>query len=246
MGLEAVQARLVETYSTIGKAYLNAAFPNEVELYILSFEVIDQDSKTVKYFTFPVMPSSFDETQEYPHTIKKTVGGTVVLSTVTFTPVSISIAGTFGRKFKILLGEKYQDIIQTFQEDEGKFTRKSTLTGVQSFFDERIKSGYGCCKILEEICTYSSRIDARGRPYQIIFHNPSLGNSYIVKVENLHFSMSESSNMIWNYSLSLTGVSQFSETSVDKKVSKQRTDLSLTNLLQEGTNNLLNLIQRVL
>ena len=48
------------------------------------------------------MPNNLTDTNQPSVNIKKTAGGIVSLTNNNFTPTSISLQGTFGRKFRIL------------------------------------------------------------------------------------------------------------------------------------------------
>jgi hypothetical protein len=156
---------------------------------------------------FPVNPSSIEETEPQLTNIKKTLSGITVLKTQTFVPTDITISGSFGRNFKVLLGTTYEDFISSFVSPVfGFVTKKSILKGLKQTFDERVKTGYGCCKIMEDIIQETKRIGEDGQLRKLIFHNPALGNSYIVEPGALTFKMSEQTNMIWNYSFQMKSV----------------------------------------
>jgi len=202
----------------VGRAVLNIQFPKEFELYMCALELIDQEGTTLRYFIFPVMPSSIEETQPQITNIKKSLAGITVLSNPTFVPGDVSLSGNFGRKFRILLGNNYEDLISSFKRKDSR--EKAFKTQV---FDSRIKTGYGCCKILEEIVAESKIVDEKGIR-RLIFYNPALGNNYLVKPLNLKFSMSQESNMIWNYSLTLKTVASLESfnSTLETKQSEER------------------------
>jgi hypothetical protein len=186
--LSAIQARNDLLYQ-YGKNALNVKYPKEFELYIIALELTDENFNTLKYFVFPVNPSSLEESKPQITNVKKANGGVTVLKTPTFVPTDITLSGNFGRGFKVLLGSTYEDFIHSFQEtrhftygnDSVTLTNKNSIKkGLEELFDERIKTGYGCIKILEEIIEESKMIGKNGQVRKLIFHNPALGNSYLV------------------------------------------------------------------
>lgn len=205
----------------IGRSILNAKFPNEFELYMCALELIDQDGLTLRYFIFPVMPSSIEETQPQITNIKKTLAGVTVLSNPTFVPGDISLSGSFGRKFRALLGNTYLDLTSSFKVNANK-----------AVFDARLKTGYGCCKVLEEIISESKVVDEKGIR-RLIFYNPALGNSYLVKPMSLKFSMSQESNMIWNYSLPLKTIAPLESFKSASEMKQSREQLTTTGYIQK-------------
>lgn len=194
MSLDNAIASRSELLQTIGKNVLNVKYPKEFELYVCALELLDSNNNTLRYFVFPVMPSSIDESKPQNNNIKKTLAGITVLSTPTFIPTDITLSGNFGRSFKVLLGGEILDFVSSFRSRIGNNTAKE-------LFDARVKTGYGCLKILEEIIEESKNIDEDGGIRKLILHNPSLGNSYFVKPINARFNQNEQMNMIWSYSV---------------------------------------------
>lgn len=238
MSLEGAISKRTESLTRVGKIGLNVQFPTEFELYVLAFELIDSNSNTLQYFIFPVNPSSLEQSENFNSNVKKTQNGVVVLSSPNFIPLDISLSGTFGRKFRVLLGSDYKSFINSF--------KNSLKEGVKDFFDERVKSGYGCCKILEEIIRESNKLDEYGGVKTLILHNLAFGNSYIVIPTNLRFSMSQESNMIWNYQLSLKAIGDRSIFTKAKQQTEQRFRLVLSGFLQSRVDNTLNTITTLL
>ena len=198
-----------------GKASLTQKYPNEFEYYMVALELCDSNMTTENYFIFPVMPNSITISKPKTPNIKITQGGITVLKNPHFIPEDISLTGNFGRKFKMLLGRNYQDIVQSFKTKEGRIGDKSLLSGALQIFDERTKSGYGCCKILEDIIDQSLNLDSSGKQRHLIFYNLAFGNSFFVEPMNLSFSQAAESNMIWAYQLSLKAIAP-----VDKYLSR--------------------------
>lgn len=225
-----ILSKATEALRAVGKVTRNVAYPKEFELYLCAFEVTDQNFSTLQYFVFPVMPISMDEGQTFISNVKKTLGGTVVLSSQGFVPRDITITGTFGRKFKVLLGGDYVDVISSFKTGVNKILSGKISQGIQEF-DARIKSGYGCLKVLEEIINNANVVDAKG-PRHLIFHNPALGNSYLVKPQSLKLSTNQETNMIWNYALSMKGVASLEDVMSAVDIRKSRKKLILTGYMQ--------------
>lgn len=224
---------------TGGKNAMNVKFPDEFELYLCALELVDESNKTLRYFVFPVMPSSMDEGKNKITNIKKTLAGVTTLSTPTFVPTDISLSGNFGRSFKVLLGGDYVDFISSFQDNgSGKGAQK----GVTQLFDDRVKTGYGCVKILESILDESDQVGENGELRKLILHNPSTGNSYIVKCMNFKINMNEQTNMIWNYSVNFKSIAPLKSLYTTKELESKSMKLNLTGFMQTKTNNLLNTV----
>lgn len=194
----------------LGGALLNALFPNEFEFYLVSLELVDSSDKSVILFVFPITPADLQETFTPITNIKKSLGGITVLKNHTFTPREISIRGNFGRELKLLVGHVNFDF-NAFVFHQSKF-----FDGVDiNKFSNRIKTGYGCVKVLENIIKLSQQMDDKGNPYKLYFYNPIFGNSYIVEVISFSHQQSiqnQQMNMIPNYNLVLKGIMPLSGT----------------------------------
>lgn len=230
----------VSLLSGIGRSILNTKYPKEFELYMCALELIDQEGTTLRYFIFPVMPSSIEEAQPQITNIKKSLAGITVLSNLTFVPGDISLSGNFGRKFRVLLGNNYEDLISSFKNKDN--ISKTLKTQV---FDSRIKTGYGCCKILEEIVAESKIIDEKGIR-RLIFYNPALGNNYLVKPTSLKFSMSQESNMIWNYSLALKTIASLESFNSTLETKRSEERLVTTGYVQKQMGRVLSSLTSIL
>jgi hypothetical protein len=207
----------VEKYMSLlnqlGRAKLNALYPNDFEYYMIGLELVDSEEKVVEYLVFPVNPSNISQTEPNLNIIRKTFGGVSSFGVSSFIPRDITISGDFGRKFKILVGRE----IFTFSG----FTYSSVKNAV---FDMKVKTGYGCIKILQNICRQSLKPDSKGRSHRLYFYNPTLSESYLVKVmgTGLILNMTQDKNMIWSYSLPLKlllpleGVKQTNENSLSE------------------------------
>lgn len=233
MSLENVIRNRNSLITTIGKNALNVKYPKEFELYICALELVDEDFNTLRYFVFPIMPSSIEEIKPELTNIKKTLAGVTALSTPTFVPTDITLVGNFGKKFKVLLGTDYVDLVSSFVDN-------GVGNGLRELFDERIKTGYGCIKILEEIIEQSNSIGADGRLRKLILHNPALGNSYIVKASNIRLHQNEQTNMIWNYSLPLKSLAPLESLLLPESMESVGKRLNITAYVQKKVDKVVN------
>ncbi|NIG54745.1 hypothetical protein [Chitinophaga sp. Cy-1792] len=188
-----------------GREGINVMYPTEFEQYICALELVDGDGSTLKYFIFPVMPSSLEESQPKPTIFKRSLGGIVAMSSTTFSPVDISLSGTFGRKFRILLGSNFTDFVSSFRKPKGANLLEKVKDAARQVFDDRVKTGYGCLKVMEELIQDADRVDEKG-PRFLIFYNLAFGNSYYVKPMSFKISMTEENNMLHNYTLALKAI----------------------------------------
>ena len=114
MNANEVKNVAIEMAKNIGTSVLNTLYPNDFEYYMLSLELtyfnnFDQE-KTIRYFSFPVMPNSITQTEPQLNNIKRNYGGLTVLNSPTFVPKEITIQGNFGKQMRVMLG----DLIYTF------------------------------------------------------------------------------------------------------------------------------------
>lgn len=242
MSIENAVLRRDYLLQTVGKDVLNLTFPKEFELYVMAFELLNQNGETLKYFIFPVNPSTFDESKPQITNIKKTLGGVTSLSHPGFVPGDINLSGNFGRRFRVVLGEDYTEFIGGFQRSKGGGVGK----GFEDFFESKIKTGYGCIKLLESIIDESKSINSEDGIKTLIFHNLALGNSYVVKPLGLRFSQSQESNMIWNYNLALKSVAPLSALYTEDELRDMKNKLVLTGYIQRQTNRAINSLSSVL
>lgn len=245
MSIENVARRHLGVLTQIGKVGLNISHPKEFELYLCALELTDENYNTLQYFVFPVMPTNMDETQTFVSNVKKTLGGVSVLNTPTFIPRDITLAGTFGRKFRVLLGQDYTEFISSFKTVDDKMTFQSALDGIFQLFDDRVKTGYGCLKIMEEIVNSVNKVDELGSR-RLILHNPAIGNSYLIKPQSLKLSQTQETNMIWSYSLSLKAIASLDHIMSSEKLEEQRVRLNATGYIQKGVDNVIDSITQIL
>lgn len=187
-----------------GRAALHALAPDLIEYYLCSLELLDSSGNTKGFMTFPVMPTNMSETKTQIATISKTNTGVVSVFNSTFCPVDISIQGTFGRKFRLMIGatEPPTDVsVSSYFGDEwngsvGRVAGQNVL----------IKTGYGLVKMLKNMCAQSWKLDDKGEPCILVFTNYALNTSYIVEVLQDSYQQNIENNMLWFYSLEMRGV----------------------------------------
>lgn len=175
---------------TAAKLTLNALYPAEFEVYMVTLELVDHNDKPLDYFTFPVNPDSISKIQPYVKSVDRTYGAVVVNKSGKFVPQDITIKGTFGRQFKFVVRDKVVSLsaLQLLPDKEE--------------FSPVYKSGYGCFKIVQKICDESNKLD-NGHSRKLYFHNLALGESYLVEVMNFSANQSLSTNMLWGYDLKM-------------------------------------------
>ncbi len=247
MGLQDAKIKLQNLTGAVGKRVVNALYPNDIEIYIFALELTNSREQTKEYFVFPINPSSFSEQLNSLTNIKKTAGGISAQNNDSFVPSNISLNGNFGRQFKILLGSELISFSAIrFSSVAGNFGAqlKNSINSKSAIFSTTIKTGYGCCKILETIIEKSKQLDEFGKPHSLYFYNLAFNHNYLVKVtEPLTFSMSMESNMIWNYNLKLMSIAKV-EDLPNKRL--KRLAVSLTQGVQKLANNHFNNLKKIL
>ena len=192
--------RLSEVRGSLGEPVLGALFPGEFEVYMMTLELVDSQGNIADYFSFPVLPDDVTKTEPELTNVKKSAGGVTSLATSSFTPQDITINGNFGRAFKILIGRE----MINFRAFGASLKAIETLSpnNIQNPFDVKIKTGFGCTKILQAIVSKSNKLDLNNKPYKLFFHNPTLGESYLVEKMSLTLRMDKNTNnRMWAYSL---------------------------------------------
>ncbi len=210
MSREVVENSFKTTLASIGRTALSALYPNDINLALIALELVDSNGSTVDYFTWPIMPSEIREVHQEITNIKKTIGGVYVLKNTTFAPRQISLSGTFGRRFKLLINNKQLELAGfRFSLSGGKVN-----ISPPNFLEQRIpefssiaKNGYGCIKIIEAMKEKSKKLDENGKPYSLYFYNPLLGNNYQIEIINFsHMQDENEHNMLPAYSLQCVAV----------------------------------------
>lgn len=215
MSLESVHAQYIDHVRQFGKGALSALYPNDFTYSFLAIELVDSQGNIVDYFSWPVLPQEIVETHNETATIiRKSIGGVHVSKNSTFVPRQINIRGTFGRSFKILLGQtKVEFAGFGFSMSNGKFkiSNPNFLSGDVPNFSTFAKTGYGCIKMLESMKDKSKQLDQFGKPHGLYLYNPILGNNYQVEVMNFrHWQDENAYNMLPAYSMQLTATADLS------------------------------------
>ena len=200
---------VADTIITVGKAALHAASPDDFEYYLCSLELVNYKGDREGFLSFSVMPEQISESHAPIQTMIKTHNAVVTVFNDSFAPVNINIAGTLGRKIRLLLNYK-----------DPKFGTSGPVSQGRQFFtlnfgkiagmEVGVKTGYGMTKVLEHILSYATKTDGEGKPYYLKFCNYALNTSYIVDVVNYDLNQNMGSNMIWNYSIALRAVAPLS------------------------------------
>lgn len=190
--------QLINAILTVGKSAVHTIIPDEYEYYLCSLELYDSKHTKTGYISFVIMPDQISESHSPIQTIVKTHGGIVTVINPTFAPIDISLAGTFGRKWR--LASNYKDPTK----DKSGFL--SLNFGKLLNMSIGVKSGYGLTKVLEKILKEANSLDSSGKPYTLVFNNYAFNTSYVVNVMNFSFSQSTEQNMMWSYSIALRAV----------------------------------------
>lgn len=197
--LQGVLGSTTDILSQSGTAILNALFPKEFDLYLLSLELVELSpggvERQVDYFTFPINPDSISKRESYVKNVERSLDRVVVMRLPGFMPQEITIKGNFGKSFKILNRER----LRTDCVEINDFSSLYTNAEASTF----IKSGYGSLKVLQEICYNSNSLNPLRKLY---LHNFMLGEDHQVEVIDLQVDTDKSSNMIWSYTLRLKTV----------------------------------------
>ena len=193
----------------VGKLLAHTLFPNEFEYYLISFELLDSGAnyKVTDRLIFPVMPDRIDIGKVKATTIKKSFAGIVSYTNNSFEPINISLQGSFGKKMRLLIGNKRTDEVK-----DNLGGKLKALAG--STFFPSVKSGYGTLKNLERIFEKATSNGTDGKPYIVNFYNLSFNQAFVVKFNSLNVSQSIEKNMIWDYAMQMTAIAPAEGTSV--------------------------------
>jgi hypothetical protein len=192
---------LLRGQTDIGKLTAHTLFPNEFEYYLISFELLDSgnNQKVTDRLIFPVMPENIEISQMKATTIKKSFGGVIAYTNNAFEPITITMNGTFGRRMRLLIGNKRTDEVK-----DNALGKLKALAG--STFFPSVKSGYGVLKSLERIYEKATTNGSSNKPYIVNFYNLSFNQAFVVKFNSFSVNQSLESNTVWHYSLQLTAV----------------------------------------
>ena len=174
-----------------GRALLNSISPNDFEYYLMGFEVVNGANKVTDRFVLPVLPENITINNTKIINIKKTAAGISSYQNNSFEPISITMGGTFGRRFRLSL--------ENFASVDKASPKPFTLN---------VKTGYGLAKELERIYKKNGQLDDKNNniPFRINFYNFAFNQSYIVEFNNLQFTQSQDKNVLWYYNLTMTAV----------------------------------------
>jgi len=201
------KARFSQLVTSIGRAALNSLFPDDFEYYVCSLELVKSTGdgdETVEFFVFPIMPTSISQSEPKIVNIKKSQGGITTLNTNTFQPIDISLKGDFGRRLKVLVGGNLKNFSGISFENNNL---KGNLSQVKkAAFDTKVKTGYGCMKIIQKMIRKSTQLDAKGNPYKLFFYNPSIGDNFLVQPLSADYAQSYGRNMIWTYNINFKAI----------------------------------------
>lgn len=234
----------------LGMQTLSSVYPYDFEWYMCALELTDSKDQTIDYLAFPIQPDSIQKSEPTRNNIKKSMAGVTVLSNDAYIPQDITIRGSFGRQFKLLLNVK---------EIKGKNSQYSTINGVYSLYQKAgssainypsfniaAKNGYGIIKILQAIVNKSVGLDDEGKPFKLYFYNMALGESYLVAIppSGAQFSQEVSKNMVWSYSVTmktlapLDAVREEQEGSLRKELSATAIAAGVS-MLSQGVNDIM-------
>lgn len=235
-----VAQQLIDTSLNVGKAAIHAAMPDDFEYYLCSLELVNHKDERKGFLSFSVMPEQISESYTPIQTMIKTHNAVVTLFNDSFAPVDINIAGTFGRKIRLLLNYK-DPWIQT-----GGRQFLALNFGKVAGVDVGVKTGYGMTKVLQHILNVSSKTEAEsGKPYYLKFYNYALNTAYLVDVVNYTVNQSMGSNMIWNYQMTLRAVAPLSSFSNIGNKMKNLLPEVAANSVANGVTNIVNGMTRL-
>jgi len=238
MSLEFVKKQFVTKLGVLGKVGLNGLYPNDFELYVFALELVNSKGETEEYFIFPINPTNFEEVSKANTSIVKTMGGVVTIDSNTFDPVDIVMSGSFGRKLKFLIGGELIDFgALSYSSKSGAFsTNKAADAFKKSVFNSKIKSGYGCIKLLQTMVDKSTSLDQYNKPYSFYLYNLALGNNYLMKCTNLTFKQDMSSNGIWNYTMTIKGLGSMDSIVGGRSAKSLSSSLAAAKVVQGAAN----------
>ncbi len=150
----------------------------------------------------------------------------------------ISIQGTFGRRFRTIVGAKeVKNGVAKFPILGGNLGFNFMGGGVM------IKTGYGLTKMLKNMIEASTELDANNKPCVLIFNNYALNTQYVVEVLQSSFSQSVENNMLWYYSLEMKAIAPASAVKVQKRNNSLLRNVA-SNAIASGIGNVLMDVKR--
>ena len=220
--------------SSIGKSAISAFYPNDFEYYLCAFELVefkDTEIVPIEYFVFPIQPSSIQKTEPVRTNIKTSMSGITVLKNSSIIPKEITLKGNFGKNFKILT-------MQGVAFTADSLLKVGIREGGSPSFSTGVKTGYGATKILQKILQESNKLSSSGESRQLFFYNMALGENYLVTVSpsGAVYSQSQDTNMIWQYSVSMTILAPLADVINVKNPQSRSTNLLSRNAIQMSIN----------
>ena len=245
------QRRIHNQLLSVGKEGLNALFPRDFELYLVSLELVYSDGDTIDFFTFPITPKSINKSEIERTTIRKTLKATTVIQSDSFVPQDLSIAGNFGRNIKFLLPNIFgipSSRALAFSIDAGIYGSEDVNAKVATkvpTYNSQVKTGYGCIKILQSIISKAKSHD-NGKPFKLYFYNPALGESYlVVPTKNpLTINQTEQTNMVWGYNLNLKIIADLTKIRIDRDSIKDNIKILGSGVIQQDVSSLANEVNK--
>lgn len=223
--IDIIKNKAKDIISNSGRAALHAMAPNDFEYYACSLELLKSNGDIEQIFHFPVMPVGISVDDQPLVNIRKTGNSFGVQFSDSYVPKNITINGTFGRKFRLLLSDNSGDDINL--QNIGKIANN---------FDLKVKTGYGMTKTFEQILSDLYQLDEFNSPRFLIFHNFAFNQSTLVEVVSKSFTQSNENNMMWNYSIQMKGIADASKLVIDRNNKRHLKDLLVVSSLQRGAN----------
>lgn len=223
-----------------GKWLLTQSNPDEFDYYMIALELLKSDFSTSKYFVFPILPNSIEYNDTPLTKVSKTAGGVSVLKSQQFNIKNLNISGSFGKNFKVLLGDDFSNLTSAFNSNsEDKFSKSLNN------FSSAIKTGYGCTKVMESILKTSNQKDEFGGAHFLIFYNLAFNQKFLVEFNEQSYSQNLESNGIWNYSVRFNAIGEVDDfiNADNIKTTKQ---LATDNMLQKNANKVYSKVSNVL
>lgn len=223
-----------EAAATFGKSALHTLAPDNFEYYMCSLELLDSAGSSKGLIYFVVMPNNISENNSRLVNVTKTNAGVSTLFNETFVPKDISIQGTFGRKFRLLMGMKEVGNVSTIPLFGGNM-----MFGV---LDDAslVKSGYGLIKMLKKMIDSSHKLDDKGNPLILIFNNYAFNSHYVVEVMQDSYQQSTENNMIWYYSLEMKAVAPASAIFTQEQTNQKLLTMVASKSIAKGLTNIIN------
>lgn len=230
----------------VGRAGLHVLGPDNFEYYMCSLSLRNRNMEEVAYMSFPVMPNNIMESQQAVASVTKTNKGIVTQFSSSFNPKDISIQGTFGRKLRLILGNKefVPKAEAGFAMAQKFFNGNIGINGGIAGTDLLIKTGYGLTKMMQRILDAAYAGDDDG-PYIVVFTNYAFNTSYVVEPLQRSFSQSTENNMIWYYNVEMKAVADWSDLSKGENIGKfmgQVAANAISNTLTKVLNSAMRLI----